>query len=748
MPTNPAPIAAAPDAPDRADRATFDSRATAWATYQKDTLVPGVNAHTAATYANAVEALAAAETAGAAATAAVNASNAAEWNPATNYAVGVVVWSPTDLLSYRRKVAGVSATDPSLDAVNWAPLAAGAAGAADVALAAGAQLVLTSASDVVQRVTATGLGASIKLPDATGLAKGPDKAVVVNAGAYPLGVLDGADQIIGQILGGDTVRFHLSSVATAAGAWEWDGNVDPWWLSSEVGTDAFQSLELFRLTADATLLVYRDLAGYPCVRYVAHPAGGAVSVGAAYVLEAASNQVLTAGSLLLDASRALLLLSSGKFALVDFSAGPTLTVGAAVAHGLGGVFYSEGGIKALDTRYVVACGYSGVNHQAVCLDCGAAGTTITMGAVVAQATSTGESVVSLAFAHRVSGTQLTVVGLVNAGGGSYRSHYARTVTRGAGTNVTWGATPANPAGWNTVDTPYTNFQATLISGDAYLCAWTGGSGANQQYGILTCAAVPAWSSVIASGMTANGSNTAFVKVTAAGWLMRHSGTIGKLEYVSVAGGVVSKALSPLVDATATGNGTVDLVSTVDGRGIFTYTAGSVTKVSGFAIAAGAIVWGSAAQVQTTYTFGVMSTTSWAVVTNEAAGTVRRLNYGQVTANSAYSGSYARLIEISAAGELTYGAAVPVDETAVLSSTTSPPAGGRVAFSSTGASGMKMRHCIVNAAGRLRQGRSVVRAPSFIAGNLIRTSAEMLAHESSNGTPGGNATLSRWRFAEV
>jgi hypothetical protein len=51
-------------------------------------------------------------------------ANALVWNPSTNYAIGQNAISPTDFQTYRRRVAGVSATDPASDATNWAAVAA------------------------------------------------------------------------------------------------------------------------------------------------------------------------------------------------------------------------------------------------------------------------------------------------------------------------------------------------------------------------------------------------------------------------------------------------------------------------------------------------------------------------------------------------------------------------------------------------------------------------------------------------
>lgn len=47
-------------------------------------------------------------------------SDTTPWNAATNYAVGTAVFDPVNFLTYRRRVAGVSATRPGLDATNWA----------------------------------------------------------------------------------------------------------------------------------------------------------------------------------------------------------------------------------------------------------------------------------------------------------------------------------------------------------------------------------------------------------------------------------------------------------------------------------------------------------------------------------------------------------------------------------------------------------------------------------------------------
>jgi hypothetical protein len=51
-------------------------------------------------------------------------ANALIWNAGTNYALGQNAISPTNFQTYRRRVAGVSATDPASDATNWTAVAA------------------------------------------------------------------------------------------------------------------------------------------------------------------------------------------------------------------------------------------------------------------------------------------------------------------------------------------------------------------------------------------------------------------------------------------------------------------------------------------------------------------------------------------------------------------------------------------------------------------------------------------------
>ena len=137
MAVAPTPVAAAPDAPDRAQRATFSARATAFFDWIKNTFVAGVNALASVTYSNAIEAATQATAAAASASAASGSvaaaqssaaqaalyGGAAAHNPATNYAVGAVVKSNVNYAPYKCRAAGIDASDPSANADKWKPAA-------------------------------------------------------------------------------------------------------------------------------------------------------------------------------------------------------------------------------------------------------------------------------------------------------------------------------------------------------------------------------------------------------------------------------------------------------------------------------------------------------------------------------------------------------------------------------------------------------------------------------------------------
>jgi hypothetical protein len=111
-----------PDPPTRQDPTNFNDRADEFLSALESPFVPELNAFRLEMLSigdMAEDAVTAAATATAAADAAQFTADALMWNAATAYVLGQNAISPTNFKTYRRKVAGISATDPSADATNW-----------------------------------------------------------------------------------------------------------------------------------------------------------------------------------------------------------------------------------------------------------------------------------------------------------------------------------------------------------------------------------------------------------------------------------------------------------------------------------------------------------------------------------------------------------------------------------------------------------------------------------------------------
>ena len=117
-----------PPAPSRAVPSTFSTLADAFlaalSTFvtEANALETNVNAKEVSAAASAASALSRKTDAEAAAALAALTVGAAKWVSGTTYAIGNVVWSPTNYLSYRRKTNGAGTTDPSSDTTNWSAL--------------------------------------------------------------------------------------------------------------------------------------------------------------------------------------------------------------------------------------------------------------------------------------------------------------------------------------------------------------------------------------------------------------------------------------------------------------------------------------------------------------------------------------------------------------------------------------------------------------------------------------------------
>ena len=125
-------IALLPTPPTRSDPVNFAIRADAFLAAlptfaeEANALANDVNTRQSQAAASANAAASSAtnalnsETAAAASVSTAQATaNVTAWSAATNYAAGVTVYDTTDFFTYRRKIAGTTATRPGLDSTNW-----------------------------------------------------------------------------------------------------------------------------------------------------------------------------------------------------------------------------------------------------------------------------------------------------------------------------------------------------------------------------------------------------------------------------------------------------------------------------------------------------------------------------------------------------------------------------------------------------------------------------------------------------
>lgn len=145
----------------------------------------------------------------------------AKWVAGT-YAQGAVVWSPTDFLDYRCKVAGARNTDPALDSTNWAPRVKSNSGESDTTSSA-VDVTLTSSSGRLQIISMTASGKKVTLPSASTLQKGVPVFVIKNSGAYRFAVRKNGGVFLCYVNPGEVIAFGCSDISTSAGVWTVSG---------------------------------------------------------------------------------------------------------------------------------------------------------------------------------------------------------------------------------------------------------------------------------------------------------------------------------------------------------------------------------------------------------------------------------------------------------------------------------------------------------------------------------------------
>lgn len=153
--------------------------------------------------------------------AAVAAVANAKWVAGT-YAQGAVVWSPTDFLDYRCKVAGVRNTDPALDPTNWAPRVKTNNGESDTTSSA-TDITLTSASGRLQAISMTAANKKVTLPSASTLQEGAPVFVIHNTGLYRFAVRKNGGVFLCYVNPGEVIAFGCSDNSTSAGIWSVSG---------------------------------------------------------------------------------------------------------------------------------------------------------------------------------------------------------------------------------------------------------------------------------------------------------------------------------------------------------------------------------------------------------------------------------------------------------------------------------------------------------------------------------------------
>jgi len=122
------PVDPAPRYPSRSRPSIFADEGDAYISFFEETRVPQLNALEANVNTKEASTISAAAIASGAANTALAAVNATAWVSGTTYAIGQPVWSPVNLLTYRRKTNGAGTTDPSSDPTNWQLVGSGLTG--------------------------------------------------------------------------------------------------------------------------------------------------------------------------------------------------------------------------------------------------------------------------------------------------------------------------------------------------------------------------------------------------------------------------------------------------------------------------------------------------------------------------------------------------------------------------------------------------------------------------------------------
>lgn len=190
---------------------------------------------------------------------------------------------------------------------------------ADITLAAGRHGVI-GCSDI---------GAAVRLPDATTLTPGRSRLTLsLNKDSFPVGVLDATGRVIGQLEPGDLVEFHLLDHGTAAGQWDYSGNLAPFWMATSADFQLLYNTYSAYTFPSRYLYYGRDTSNYPFIQSVSF-SGDRIVTSPMVVLSAVAGEDI-AQVYEIDANRYLVWFGGKKLRVIDFSDPTTPVIGATV----------------------------------------------------------------------------------------------------------------------------------------------------------------------------------------------------------------------------------------------------------------------------------------------------------------------------------------------------------------------------------------------------------------------------------
>lgn len=401
----PTTIVDAPTAPDRADRATFSTRATASFAHLKDQAVPGFNAVAANVYNNAMEAATLATTASAQVALASAAANyKGPWSSLTGALnMPASVSHNGNYWALNANLANVTTSTPGVSS-NWQALNVGAGGAAEVTSAV--DVALTAASFRVQAVSITATDKSVTLPSATTLPVGAEIFVVKNTGTYAFCLRSAGGALLAKLSPGQCAAAHLANASTSAGVWALTGEgfAETIWQATALSVTSTVSslLSVTALSATQSLATWLGTGGWisACVLTIT---GSSVSAGTILTTTVTSNNAVRYRVVTMSATQALLVYAASGTtylsALTLNIVGTTVTNGAATQISATATSYTDVVVMSSTQAVVV---YNGTSNYGEARTLNIAGTNVSPGAQTVAVALTIQG----AAAAAISSTQL------------------------------------------------------------------------------------------------------------------------------------------------------------------------------------------------------------------------------------------------------------------------------------------------------------------------------------------------------